>query len=80
MCSGFKGQDPLREGLDRGGSLEDGRTRRTGDQGDELTLVAACHDVLRVVSAQEGSDYEDDLEPVIEEADDLPPAAGSGLD
>jgi hypothetical protein len=27
--------------------------------------------VLRVVSAQEGSDYEDDLEPVIDEADDL---------
>jgi len=27
--------------------------------------------VLRVVSAQEGSDYEDDLGPVIEEADDL---------
>jgi hypothetical protein len=27
--------------------------------------------VLRVVSAQEGSDYEDDLGPVIEEAADL---------
>ena len=25
-------------------------------------LVAACRDVLRMVSAQEGSDYEDDLE------------------
>ena len=43
----------------------------TGEQGDELTLVAACRDVLRVVSAQEGSDYEDDLGPVIEEAADL---------
>jgi len=71
VCSGFKGQDPPREGLDRGGSPEGGRTRWTGDQGDELTLVAACRDVLRVVSAQEGSDYEDDLAPVIEEADDL---------
>ena len=36
-----------------------------------MTLVAACRDVLRVVSAQEGSDYEDDLEPVIEGADDF---------
>ena len=71
MCSGFKGQDPPREGLDRGGSPEGGRTRWTGDQGDEMTLVAACRDVLRVVSAQEGSDYEDDLAPVIEDADDL---------
>jgi hypothetical protein len=49
---------------------EGGRTRWTGDQGDELTLVAACRDVLRVVSTQEGSDYEDDFGPVIEEADD----------
>ena len=71
VCPGFKGQDPPREGLDRGGSPEGGRTRWTGAQGDELTLVAACRDVLRVVSAQEGSDYEDDLGPVIEEAADL---------
>jgi hypothetical protein len=35
-----------------------------GHQGDELTLVAACRDVLRVVSAQEGGDYEDDIGPV----------------
>ena len=27
--------------------------------------------MLRVVSAQEGGDYEDDLEPIIEEGDDL---------
>ncbi len=71
VCSGFKGQEPPREGLDRGGSPEGGRTRWTGEQGDELTLVAACRDVLRVVSAQEGSDYQDDLGPVIEEADNL---------
>ncbi len=71
VYSGLKGQDPPREGLDRGGSLEGGRTRWTGDQGDELTLVAACRDVLRVVSAQEGSDYDEDLGPVIEEADNL---------
>ena len=71
MCSGFKGQDPPREGLDRGGSPEGGRTHWTGDQGDEMTLVAACRDVLRVVSAQEASDHEDNLEPVIEEGDDL---------
>jgi len=42
-----------------------------GHQGDELTLVAACRDVLRVLSAQEGSNYEDDIVPAIEEADDL---------
>jgi ribosomal protein S27AE len=66
VCSGIKGQEPPRVGLDRGGSPEGGRTRWTGEQGTELTPVAACHDVLRVVSAQEGSDYEDDLGPVIE--------------
>ena len=71
MCSGFKGQDPPREGLDRGGSPERRRTRWTGEQGDELTLVAACRDVLRVVSAKERTDYDDDLAPVIEEASDL---------
>ena len=71
VCSGFKGQEPPREGLDRGGSPEGGRTRWTGEQGDELTLVAACRDVLRVVSAEEGTDYDEDLAPVIEEAGDL---------
>ena len=71
MCSGFKWQDPPREGLDRGGTPEGGRARWTGDQADGMTLVAACRDVLRVVSPQEGSDYEDDLAPVIEDADDL---------
>jgi len=30
VCPGFKGQDPPREGLDRGGSPEGGRTRWTG--------------------------------------------------
>ena len=59
------------DGSTVGGSAEGGRTRWTRDQGDELTLVTAYRDVLRVVSAQEVSDYEDDLGPVIEEADDL---------
>ena len=36
-------------------------------------LVAAYRDVLRVVSAQEGCDYEDDLGIIIEDADDHPP-------
>lgn len=71
VCSGFKGQEPPRDGFDRGGSSEGGRTRWMGNQGDEVTLVTAGRDVLRVMSAQEGSDYEDDLGPVIEEADDL---------
>jgi transposase-like protein len=71
VCSGFKGQDPPRDGLSRGGSPEGGRTRWSGEQGDELTLVAACRDVLRVVSAEEGSAYEENLGLVIEEAGDL---------
>lgn len=71
VCSGFKGQDPPRDGLSRGGSPEGGRTRWTGEQGDEMTLVAACRDVLRVVSAEEGSAYDENLGPVIEEAGDL---------
>ena len=43
----------------------------SGEQGDELTLVAACRDVLRVVSAEEGSKYDENLGPVIEEVGDL---------
>jgi len=71
VCSGYKGQEPPREGLDRGGSPDGGRTRWTGEQGDELTLVAGCRDDLRVVSAEEGTRYDDELGPVIEEVDDL---------
>ena len=71
VCSGFKGQDPPRDGLSRGGSPEGGRTRWSGEHGDEMTLVAACRDVLRVVSAEEGSAYDENLGPVIEEAGDL---------
>jgi len=55
------------QALDRGGSPDGGRTRWTGGQGDEVTLVAACRDVLLVVSAAEETDYDDDLAPVIEE-------------
>jgi len=64
-CSGFKGQNPPRDSPSRGGSPEGGRTRWSGEQGDELTLVVACRDVLRVVSAEEGSKYEENLGPVI---------------
>ena len=59
-----------RDGLDRGGSPEGGRTRWTGEKGDELTLVAACRDVLRVISAQEGTKYDEELGPVIRETND----------
>ena len=61
VCSDFKGHDPPREGLSRGGSPEGGPTRWAGEQGDEMTLVAACRDVLRVVSAEEGSAYAENL-------------------
>lgn len=71
VCSGFKGQNPPRESLSRGGSPEGGRTRWTGDQGDELTLVAACRDVLRVVAAEKGTRYDEELAPVLEEAQEL---------
>ena len=36
-----------------------------------MTIVGACRDVLRVVSAEEGTAYDENLGPVIEEADDL---------
>jgi hypothetical protein len=71
VCSGFKGRDPPRDGLSRGRSPEGGRTRWSGEQGDEMTHVAARRDVLRVVSAEEGSKFEDEFNPVIEEAEDL---------
>lgn len=45
-----------------------------------MTLVTASRDVLRVVSAQQESDYEDDLGPVIKEAADLSQLLGGGLD
>jgi len=76
VCSGYKGRDPPRDGLSRGGSPEGGRTRWSGDQGDELTLVAACREVLRVVSAEEETTFDDELKPVIEEAEDLSQSLG----
>jgi hypothetical protein len=36
-----------------------------------MTLVAACHDVLRVFFSEEGTRFDDELKPVIEEAEDL---------
>lgn len=39
--------------------------------GRRTDALAACRDVLRVVSAQEGSDYEADLGLVIEDVTDL---------
>jgi len=39
VCSDFKGQEPPRDGLDRGGSPERGRTRWTGDKGDPLEIM-----------------------------------------
>ena len=71
-CSGYKGKEPPRDGLDRGGSSsEAGRTRWSGEQGDDMTLVAACRDALRVVSAEEGVAYDEELAPVLEEVEDL---------
>lgn len=56
--------------MSRGGLPDGGRTRWTGGQGDELTLVAACRNVLRIVTAEEGTEFERELKPVIDEAKD----------
>ncbi|ELZ39308.1 hypothetical protein C463_17228 [Halorubrum californiense DSM 19288] len=63
VCSGYKGQEPPRERLFRGGSSQTGRSRWRGRHGDQLTLVAACRDSLRVIRGQLGIDYSGDLEP-----------------
>ncbi|PSQ16500.1 IS1595 family transposase [Halobacteriales archaeon QS_8_69_26] len=77
QCSGYKGQEPPRNGLDRAGSSsEAGRTRWSGEWGDELTLVAACRDSLRVVAAEEGVAYDEELGPVLEEVEDLSQSLG----
>ena len=71
VCSGYKGQEPPRNSRSRGGSSRTGRSRWRGRHGDQLTLVAACRDSLRVIRGQRGIDYEGDIEPVIQEAEDL---------
>jgi transposase-like protein len=71
VCSGYKGQEPPRNSRSRGGSSQTGRSRWRGRHGDQLTLVAACRDSLRVIRGQRGIDYSGDLEPVIQEAEDL---------
>ncbi|MDB2275509.1 IS1595 family transposase [Halorubrum ezzemoulense] len=71
VCSGYKGQEPPRNSRSRGGSSRSGRSRWRGRYGDQLTLVAACRDSLRVIRGHRGIDYEGDLEPVIQEAEDL---------
>ena len=71
VCSGFKGQDPPRDSRHRGGSSRSGRTRWKGRHGDQLTLVAACRDSLRVIRGKLGIAYDTDLEPVMEETADL---------
>jgi transposase-like protein len=57
VCSGYKGHDPPRDSRSRGGSSRSGRTHWRGRHGDQLTLVAACRDVLRVIRGQHGISY-----------------------
>ena len=71
VCSGYKGQEPPRNSRSRGGSSQTGRSRWRGRHGDQLTLVAACRDSLRVIRGQLGIDFSGDLEPVIQESEDL---------
>ena len=71
VCSDYKGQEPPRNSRSRGGSSQTGRSRWRGRHGDQLTLVAACRDSLRVIRGQRGIDYGGDPDPVIQEAEDL---------
>ena len=71
VCSGYKGQEPPRESRYRGGSSQTGRSRWRGRHGDQLTLVVACRDSLRVIREQQGIDFGGNLDPVIQEAEDL---------
>jgi transposase-like protein len=71
VWSGYKGHDPPRDSRHRGGSSRRGRSRWRRRHGDQLTLVAACRDVLRVIRGQLGIQYETDLEPVLEKTEDL---------
>ena len=70
-CSGYKGKNPPRQGLERKGPVEPGRSRWTGDPGDEVTVAGACRGPLRVIRGLDGSKYEDELELVLTETDDL---------
>jgi len=74
-CSGYKGGDPPRESLKRGGSGEPGRNRWSGDEGDEMTLVGACRGPLVVILAQEGASS-DELEEVLTETRNLSQGLG----
>jgi hypothetical protein len=71
VCSGFKRQAPPRDSRHRGGSSRSGRSRWKGRHGDQVTLVAVCRDVLRVIRGKHEIDYSGDLAPVILEAEDL---------
>jgi len=71
VCSDYKSQEPPRNSRSRGGSSQTGRSRWRGRHGDQLTLVAACRDSLRVIRGQLGVDFSGDLGPVIQEAEDL---------
>ncbi len=71
VSSGYKGHEPPRNSRSRGGSSQTGRSRWRGRHGDQLTLVTACRDSLRVIRGQLGTDYQDELAPVIQEAEAL---------
>ena len=76
VCSGYKAQKLPRNSRSRGGSSQAGRSRWRGRHGDQLTLVAACRDSLRVIRGQHSIDYEGDLEPVIQEGEELSQSLG----
>ena len=67
MCSGFKGQAPPRDGLDRGGSPDPkgGRTRWTGEQGDEIVLVIGDESLLTEDLVETLNDVEDDIKLLV---------------
>lgn len=63
--------DSLGHGLSRGGSPEGGRTHRSGEHGDELTLGATYRHMLCVVPTEKELKFDHDLRLVIEKAEDL---------
>ena len=55
----------------RGSRFPSAPHRKRGRRGDQLTLAAAYRDSLYVIRSQRGIDYGENLDPVIQEAEDL---------
>lgn len=65
-CSGFKGKEPFREGLNRGVKGHRGRSRWEGRPGDKAALIAAVHHKYTLVLARNGVSHPEVLEAFTE--------------